>query len=187
MRILVKCLMSLGALGAALVPALSVGAPPEDPSAQRGKLTLWAGHWKRHGEVKETQFGHARLFDYDVKCAVLPFGAYVVCNSLSARPDPNDGGRISNEINAYYYSDVDKTFKCTHLNMEGGPRENVVQVDGNVWTEPLQIPKRSGGMADARFVYTFVSADKKLARFEISLDKGATWIVVDEFVDTRQS
>jgi hypothetical protein len=186
MRISFKLLAGFTTLIALFMPALTVVADP-DASSPREKLTMWAGHWKRHGEVRETQFGHARQFDYDVRCSLLPFGAYLVCNAVSLMPDPNDGGRISNQVHIYYYSEVDKTFKSTELNMEGGPHEHVLQVEGNVWTQPLQIPRRSGGTADARFVYTFVSASRQQARFEISLDHGASWVVVDEFVDTKEA
>jgi hypothetical protein len=109
------------------------------------------------------------------------------CNSLSSQPDPNHGNRISSGVTLFYYSDVDKTFKYTEVFAEGGPREGVARVDGNVWTEPRQIQQRDGSVADARFVYNFVSPDKKLARFEISTDKGAHWTVVDEFVDTKEN
>jgi hypothetical protein len=59
-------------------------------------------------------------------------------------------------------------------------------VDGNVWTRPFEIPRRSGGVAEAREIYNFVSPDKQLARLEISIDKGAHWTVVNEAVGTKQ-
>jgi len=175
------------ALAAALLLALAASATAQDSPSPRDKLAVWAGHWKRHGEVKETQFGHARTFDYDVKCSFLPHGAYMACDSLSAMPDPNHGDRIADTAHLFYYSDVDKTFKYTEVHPEGGPREGVLLVDGNVWTEPVEFPRQSGGAADAHFRFAFVSPDKILARFEISLDKGAHWTVVDEFVDTKES
>ncbi len=109
----------------------------------------------------------------------------MVCDYLGLRPDPEDG-RVTTDLSIFYYSDVDKTFKHTGVFLEGGPHEGVVHVDGNVWTRPFEIPRRSGGMADAREIYTFVSADKHLARLEISADKGAHWTLVNEAVGTRE-
>ena len=186
MRVSKKILMALAALSVASLLALTAGAAAQDSPSPRGKLAVWAGHWKRHGEVKETQFGHARTFDYDVQCSFLPHGAFMACSSLSLMPDPNHGNRISHGATLFYYSDVDKTFKYTEVHPEGGPEEGVALVDGNVWTEPREIQRRSGGTADAHFIYNFVSLDKILARFEISTDKGAHWTVVDEFVDTKE-
>jgi hypothetical protein len=185
MRIPEKVLVRSAALGAAFLIALTAGATAQDSSSPHDKLAVWAGHWKRHGEVKETQFAHARTFDYDVKCSFLPFGAYMACSSLSLMPDPNHGNRISNTATLFYYSDVDKAFKYTEVHPEGEPNEGTALVDGNVWTEPREIQRQSGGTDDGRFVYNFVSPDKILARFEISTDKGAHWTVVDEFADTK--
>lgn len=176
---------SMAALGAAFLLALTAGAAAEDLPSPHDRLAAWAGHWKRHVEVRETQFGHARTIDYDVKCSFLPHDTFMACSSLSLQPDPNHGERISNQITLLYYSDVEKTFKYTEVNHEGEPREGTALVDGNVWTEPLQIQRRSGGTADAHFIYNLASPDKHMARFEISTDKGAHWTVVDEFVDTR--
>jgi hypothetical protein len=182
-----KIFVRPAALGAALLLALTASATAQDSPSPRDKLAVWAGHWKTHGEVKETQFGHARTFDYDLQCSFLPHGAFMACTSLSLMPDPNHGNRISDGARLFYYSDVDKTFKYTEVFLEGGPREGVALIEGNVWTEPMQIPTRSGGMADANFIYNFASPDKILGRFEISTDKGAHWTVVDEFVDTKVS
>ena len=182
MRVSKKILVAPAAL---CLLALTAGAAAQDSPSPRGKLAVWAGHWKRHGEVKETQFAHARTFDYDVKCSFLPFGAYMACSSVSLMPDPNHGNRISNTATLFYYSDVDKTFKYTEVHPEGGPSGGIARVDGNVWIEPREIQRQSGGTADAHFIYNFVAPDKILARFEISADKGAHWTVVDEFVDTK--
>jgi hypothetical protein len=181
-----KIPMRPATLAAAFLLALTAGAAARDSSSAHDRLAMWAGHWKRHGEVKNTQFGRARTFDYDVRCSFLPHGAYMACDDLSLMPDPNHGNRIANGAHLFYYSDVDKAFKYTEVFPEGGPREGIALVVGHVWTEPLQIPRRSGGMADAHFIYNFVSPDKILARFEISTDKGAHWTVVDEFVDTKE-
>ena len=183
MRASRKFLIGPAALGAAFL--LAAGATAQESSTPRDKLAVCAGHWKRHGEVKETQFGHARTFDYDVQCSFLPHGAIMACSTLSLMPDPNHGNRVSDCVDLYYYSGVDKTFKYTVVCTEGGTRDGVALVDGNVWTEPVEIPRPGGGTADAHFQYTFVSSDRMLARFEISLDKGAHWTVVDEFVDTK--
>jgi len=172
-------------LGAAFALVLTVRAAAQDAAPSHDKLAMWAGRWKVHGEVKETQFAHARTFDYDVQCSFLPYGAYMACNYLSLMPDPNHGNRISNGARLFYYSDVDKSFKYTEVFPEGGPREGVALIDGNVWTEPLQVQGQSGGKEDARFVSNFVSADKILARFEISTDSQAHWTVVDEFSYTK--
>ena len=185
MRVSKTCSAGSAALGAALLFALTTSATAQASPSPRDKLAVWAGHWKRHGEVKETQFGHARTFDYDVQCSFLPHGAYMACDALSAMPEPNHGNRIADVARLFYYSDVDKTYKYTEVSPEGGPREGVALVDGNVWTEPVEIPSPNGGTAAAHFRFNFVSADKILARFEVSLDKGVTWTVVDEFVDTK--
>jgi hypothetical protein len=107
----------------------------------------------------------------------------MVCDYLGLQPDP-DLGRALSDLGVVYYSAVDKTFKYTGVFLEGGPHENVMVVDGNVWTRPFEIPRRSGGVLDARTIYTFVS-DKHLARLEVSTDKGAHWIVLNEAVGTR--
>ena len=187
MRVFKSVLTRSAVQGAALMFALTVCATAQDSLSPHDKLAVWAGHWKRHGEVKETEFSHARTFDYDVQCSFLPHGAFMACSFLSLMPDPNHGNRISNGATLFYYSDVDKTFKYTEAHPEGGPYEGTALVDGDVWTEPREIQRRSGGTADGRFVYDFVSPDKILARFEISSDKGAHWIVVDEFVDAKES
>jgi hypothetical protein len=178
-------LARLAALGAASLFALIAGATAQDPLSPRDKLATWAGHWKVHIETKETQFGHAKTEDYDTRCSFLPHGAFMGCEYLSLQPDP-DSGRVINDVSLIYYSDIDKTFKYTNVAPEGGPREDVMTVDGNVWTRRGEIPRRSGGVADTRTIYNYVSSDKHLARFEISLDKGAHWIVVFEAIGTRE-
>lgn len=90
------------------------------------------------------------------------------------------------DISLLYYSDVDKTFKYTNVAPEGGPKENTMQVDGNVWTRPFEITRRSGEVVEAREIYDFVSPDKHLARLEISTDHGEHWTVVNEAVATRE-
>jgi len=185
MRVSKSFLMRLAALGAASLLALIAGATAQDSSSARDKLAAWGGHWKTRIETKETQFGHAKTEDYDAKCSFLPHGAFMGCEYLSLQPDP-DSGRVINDVALIYYSDIDKTFKYTNVAPEGGPREDVMTVDGNVWTRTFEIPRRNGGVADARNIYNFVSPDKRLARFEISLDKGAHWIVVFEAVGTKE-
>jgi hypothetical protein len=175
----------LAALGAAFLLALTAGATTQDSSSPHDKLAAWAGHWKVRIETKETQFGHAKTEDYDSKCSFLPHGAFLFCEYLSLQPNP-DSGRIVNDVALVYYSDVDKTFKYTNVAPEGGPSENVMSVDGNVWTRPFEIPRPSDGVAQAREIYTFVSPDKELGRLEISLDKGAHWIVVNEAVGRKE-
>jgi hypothetical protein len=184
MRVSKRVLTGPAALAAAFLLALTAGAAAPQSSSPRDKLAVWVGHWKNHIETKETPFGHARTDDYDAKCSLLPHGAFVVCDYLGLQPDPDDG-RIVTDLGIFYYSDVDKTFKHTGVFLEGGPHEGVVVVDGNVWTRPFEIPRRSGGVAEAREIYTFVSPDKHLARLEISTDKGAHWTVVNEAVGTK--
>jgi hypothetical protein len=186
MRISTRFIVGLVALAGAILLRGTASATSQDSPSPRDKLSVWAGHWKRHGEVYETQFGHARTFDYDVQCSFLAYGAFMGCSSLSLQPDPNHGNRISKQITLYYYSDVEKTFKYTEVNEEGEPREGIALVDGNIWTKPITIQRQSGEAADGRFVYDLVSPDKHLARFEISTDKGAHWTVVDGFVDTKE-
>jgi hypothetical protein len=81
---------------------------------------------------------------------------------------------------------LEEASACTNVAPEGGPSENRMSVEGNVWTRPFEIPRRSGGVLQAREIYTFVSPEKQLGRLEISLDKGAHWIVVNDAVGTRQ-
>lgn len=59
-------------------------------------------------------------------------------------------------------------------------------VEENVWTRPFEIQRRSGGVANAREIYQFISPDKQLARLEISTDKGAHWTLVNEAVGTKE-
>jgi hypothetical protein len=184
MRVSKSFSMGSAALGAALL-ALTAGATAQDASSPREKLALWAGHWKIRIESKETQFGHAKTEDYDGKCSFLPHGTFMACEYLSRQPDP-DSGRVINDVALLYYSDTDKTFKYTNVAPEGGPHEDIFHVDGNVWTRPFEITRRSGGVADAREIYTFVSPDKQLARLEISTDKGAHWTVVNQAVGTKE-
>lgn len=186
MRVSKRFLLGSTALGTAFLLTLTAGATPADSPSPRDKLAAWAGHWKVRIETKETQFGHAGTEDYDAKCSFLPHGAFMVCEYLSLQPDPVDSGGAINDVSLLYYSDVDKTFKYTNVAPEGGPHENLMHVDGNVWTRPFEIPRRGGGVADAREIYTFVSPDKQAARLEISLDKGAHWTVVNEAVGTRE-
>ena len=132
------------ALGAAFLLNPASGAMAQDPSSPRDKLTPWVGHWKVHIDTKETQFSHAKAEDFDAKCSFLPNGTFMYCDYLSLQPDAHD------DIALFYYSGVDKTFKYTNVAQEGGPDENTMTVDGNVWTRPFKIQRRSGGAADAR-------------------------------------
>lgn len=173
------------ALAAACLPALSPGAAAQH-SSPRDQLAAWAGHWKVRIETQETQFDHARTEDYDAKCAFLPHGTFMVCEYLSLQPDPHASGGAINDVSLLYYSEVDGTFKYTNVAPEGGPHEDRVRVDGNVWTRPFEITRRSGAVAEAREIYTFVSATRQLARLEISIDKGAHWTVVHQAVGTKE-
>jgi hypothetical protein len=182
MRLSKKFLVRLAALSAVFLLALTPGAMARDSSAPRDKLAVWAGHWRIRIETKETQFGHAKTEDYDSKCSFLPHRTFMVCEYLSLQPD-SESGRILNDVSLLYYSDADKTFKYTNIASEGGPREDLVRVDGNVWARPFKIPRPG---TEAREIYTFVSADKQLGRLEMSLDNGAHWTVVNEAVGTRE-
>jgi hypothetical protein len=175
--------LSSNALSAAFLAALTASAMAKD-SSPRDQLARWAGHWKIHIVTKETQFGRAKAEDYDGKCSYLPHGTFMACEYLSLQPDA-DSGRVINDVSLLYYSDVDKSFKYTNVAPEGGPHEDVFRVEGNVWTRPFEIQRRSGGVVDAREIYEFVSPDKQLARLEISTDKGAHWTVVNEAVGAR--
>jgi hypothetical protein len=178
--------MRSAALGATFLLALTAGATAHDSVSPRDKLAAWAGHWKVRIETKETQFGHAKTEDYDARCSFLPHGTFMACEYLSLQPD-RESGRVVNDVALVYYSDADKTFKYTNAAPEGGPREDVMRVDGNVWTRPFEIPVAGGGVVDAREIYDFVSPEKQLARLEISTDKGAHWTVVNEAVGTKES
>lgn len=172
------------ALGAAALLALTPGAAGQGLSPPHDELASWVGHWRVRIDTKETQFAHARTDRYDSRCAFLPQGTFVACEYLSLQPDPRTG-RILNDVSLIYYSGVDKSFKYTNVAPEGGAREDSMHVDGRVWTRPFKIPRRSGGVIDAREIYTFVSADKQAARLEVSTDKGAHWIVVNEAVGIK--
>jgi hypothetical protein len=181
MRAVGKVLMGLGA---AFLVALTAGAAAPDLTSPRDQLAVWTGHWKIRIETKETQFGRAKTEDFDAKCSLLPSRTFVACEYLSLQPDSD--GRVIDDVSLVYYSEVDKTFKYTNVAPEGGPREDVFHVHGSVWARSFEIPRRSGGVADAREIYDFVAADKHVARLEISTDKGAHWIVVNEAVGTRE-
>ncbi|MFZ0500567.1 MAG: hypothetical protein WAU49_13480 [Steroidobacteraceae bacterium] len=176
--------MASAALGAAFLLALTAGATARDSSSPHDELASWAGHWRTQIDTLETRFGHARTDRYDGKCSFLPHGTFMVCEFLSLQTDP-DSGRILNDVTLIYYSDVDKTFKYTNVAPEGGPSETVIHVDGNVWTRPYKIRERSGGVLDARQIWIYVSPDKRVARLEISTDKGAHWTVVNVSVGTK--
>ena len=51
-------------------------------------------------------------------------------------------------------------------------------VNGNIWTRTSRVQRRSGGIANTRTTYTFVSPDEHVAQYEISIDKSALWTVV---------
>jgi hypothetical protein len=184
MRVYRKFLMRSAALGAAVLLALTLGARAQDSASPHDKIAVWGGHWKVRIETKETQFGHAKTADFDSKCSFLPDGAFMVCDYLSLQPDPNSG-HVIDDVSLVYYSDVDKTFKYTNLAPEGGPNENTMTVDGNVWTRPFEITRRSGEVVQARQIY-ILTRDKHAGRLEISPDKGANWIVVNESVGTKE-
>ena len=171
-------------VGAAFLLALAADGATARNSSPHDRLAAWVGHWKVRIETKATQFGHARTDDYDAKCAFLPQRAFLACDYLSLQPDPNSG-RVLADVAVIYYSSVDKTFKYTNVAPEGGPRENLMHVDGNIWTRPYEYKDRSGRAIDAREIYTFVAPDKQLARLEESTDKGVHWIVVNEAVGTK--
>jgi hypothetical protein len=173
-------------VAAVCVFALATGAAAQQSSSAHDELAVWAGHWKIHIETKETQFGHAKTEDYDGKCAFLPHGAFMVCEFLSLQPD-SGSGRIINDVSLFYYSEVDKTFKYTNVGPEGGPHEDVLLVDGNVWTKSSEIQKQRGGVVNLRQIWTFVSPHKRVARLEVSIDKGGHWTVVNESIGTKES
>lgn len=175
----------LTALGAAAVLVPTVGAMAQDSLSAHDRLAAWAGHWRVRIETRNTQLSHRKTEDFDSKCAFLPDDTFMFCDYLSLQPDA-DSHRVIDDVALIYYSDVDKTFKYTNVAREGGPSENLMHVDGNVWTRPFKIPKRSGGVLDAREIYDFVSPERQLARLEISIDRGAHWIVVNEAVGTRE-
>lgn len=168
----------------AVVVALTTGAMARDSSSPHEQLAAWVGHWRVQIDTKETRFGHAGTARYDARCFFLPQGTFLACDYLGLQPDP-DSGRVVKDVALIYYSEVDKTFKYTNVAREGGPSENLMHVAGNVWTRPFEIPRRSGGVIDAREIYTFVSADKQLGRLEVSTDKGAHWTVVNDAVGTK--
>lgn len=179
MRVLAAFLVGSLALSAAF------GATTRDSPSPREQLSAWAGHWKIHSESAETPFGHAQTADYEANCFFLPRGTFLVCDYLSLQPH---AGRITNDLSLFYYNDLDKTLKHVGVGAEeGGAEEETVLVDGKVWTRTFEIRRRSGGVADARFVYTFVAPDKQLCRFEISTDKGEHWTLVTASVGTKES
>jgi hypothetical protein len=174
-------LMKMSSTGSSAKPTASPeNSPPHD------KLAVWAGHWKTRIDTKETQFGHASTEYFDAKCSFFPNNIFLYCDYLSLQSNAEANGGVMDDVSLIYYSDVDKTFKYTNVAAEGGPRENTMQVDGNVWTRPFEIPRRSGGVAKAREIYNFVSPNKHLARLEISIDNGEHWTVVNEAVATRE-
>jgi hypothetical protein len=177
--------MGSAALGAAFLLTLTAGVAAQGSPSPHDELMAWAGHWKIRIETKETQFSHAKTEDYDAKCSFLPHGAFMACEYLSLPRDPSVDHVIS-DVALVYYSDVDKTFKYTNVAPEGGPSENVMRVNGTVWTRPFEISTRSSGVIDARETYDFISPDKHLARLEVSTDKGAHWILVNEAVGTKE-
>lgn len=176
----------------ALLMKISSPASPARPTASptdsspHDKLAVWAGHWKARIDTKETQFRHASTEYFDARCSFFPHDTFLFCDYLSLQPNAESNGGVMDDISLFYYSDVDKTFKYTNVAAEGGPDENTMQVDGNTWTRPFEIARRSGGVAKAREIYTFVSPDKQLARLEISIDNGEHWTVVHEAVGTRE-
>lgn len=172
------------ALGAALLLTSTASAATGSPSPH-DELARWTGHWKVHIDTKETQFGHANAEDFDSKCSFLPHGTFVACEYLNVSKDPR-AGRPINDVSLFYYSDADKVFKYTNVGPEGGPSENVFQVDGSVWTRPFEIQSKSYGVIDAREIYTFISPDKQSGRLEVSTDKGAHWTVVHEAMAVKQ-
>lgn len=180
MRVYKTSFIGAAAFGTACLLILTAGTAAQGSPSPHDELAKWVGHWKVRIETKETQFEHAKTEDYDAKCAFLPNGTFMYCDYLSLQADAHD------DIALFYYSDVDKTFKYTNVAAEGGPDENTMTVDGNVWTRPFKVQRRSGGTADAREIYTFVSPDKQLGRLEISIDKGAHWTVVNDAVGTRE-
>jgi hypothetical protein len=186
MRVCKDFLKGLGALAAALLFVLPANSKAQDSSSPHDKLMVWAGHWKIHIETKATQFSHAKVQDFDSQCSFLPSGGFMVCEYLSLQPDP-DTGRVTKDVAIVYYSDVDKTFKYTNVAPEGGPHENLMHIDGNAWIRPYKTSAGDGKVIDAREIYTFVSPDKHQARFEVSTDKGAHWIVINEAIGTKAS
>lgn len=184
MRVYKTFFIGSAALSAAFLPILTAAAAQAAPSP-RDELMAWAGHWKIRIETKETKFSHAKTEDYDAKCSFLPHGTFMACEYLSLPHDPGVD-HVINDVSLIYYSDVDKTFKYTNVAPEGGPSENVMRVNGTVWTRPFEIPTQGGGVIDARETYDFISPGKHLARLEVSTDKGAHWTLVNEAVGTKE-
>lgn len=181
MGISIALLMKVSGTASGATPAAS----PKD-SSPHDKLAVWAGHWKTRIEMKETQFGHASTEYFDARCSFFPHDTFLFCDYLSLQPHAEANGGVVDDISLFYYSDVDKTFKYTNVAPEGGPNENTMQVDGNVWTRLFEVARRSGGVAKARETYNFVSPDKILARLEMSSDNGEHWTLVNEAVGTRE-
>jgi hypothetical protein len=184
-RMIKKKIPILGGLGVALLlAAAAAGAATQQSDRLRDKLAVWTGHWKIRIYTRETHYTHARTDNFDAKCSFLPHGAFVFCDYLALQPDA-ETGRVVDDISLIYYSRIDKTFKYTNVAPEGGPHENIMRVDGNTWTRPFDIPGKKGGVIEARNIYEFVSPGKHLARFEISTDKGAHWILINEAVGVK--
>lgn len=184
--VMIMC-MSIALLmkGSSTASGAKPATGPRDSSIH-DKLAVWAGHWKTRIDTKETQFGHASTDYFDSKCSFFPNDIFLYCDYLSLQSNAQANGGVMDDISLFYYSDVDKTFKYTNVAPEGEPRENTMQVEGNVWTRPFEITRRSGGVVKAREIYNFVSPDKHLARLEISTDNGEHWTVVHEAVATRE-
>lgn len=163
--------------GLALMLAAPLGAHAEGP---QDKLNVWAGHWKIAEETFDTQFEHAGHSSFDAKCSWLPNHSYLVCDYLKEQREAD--GHFVDDASLLYYSPADKAYKYTAVATEGGPQEQVVSVEGNIWTRMFQTRRRSGGMAELRFTYDYASPTTHLARFEISTDKGAHWTLISRFV-----
>jgi len=147
-------------------------------------LRIWEGRWKVDVQVKETPYSHAATVAWNASCAWQPHGAYMICDYLSDGVDA-EAGKVANNLSIFYYSDADKAIKHTGMGTEGGPREQIATVDGNVWTTTFEVTGHKGQKIECRNVYNFVSPDKHLDRFEVSDDNGAHWTVVKEGVSTK--
>ena len=172
---------SFAALGAVACFTFAAHAAP----SPLDKLNVWQGDWRYKSEYKETKFSHAGTNTGEGKCAWLPFHGFMVCDFLSDKVDADIGVR-DDDIFVLRYSIAEKAYRYTRIVPQGLPQEGATETDGSTWTVTMQIPRKSGGTAEMRDVYHFVSSDKRVMTTEISIDNGASWTKIGETVATRE-
>ena len=178
--------LPLSALLSGAILCFTLTANAAEPAASPvDRLNDWLGTWKFDSTKLDTKYSHAGTETGETTCAWQSSHGYMICESVGDDIDPAQGIKPDN-LSIFYYMTADKTLRHTFMEHDdGGTMLGTTTIDGNTWTVISQIPRRSGGTADLRDTYVFVTPAKRTMKTEISIDNGAHWTEISHTVLTK--